>query len=68
MGRPESRAGAVRQQWTFRFPDSRGVEAEREEGAKRQQGEETKNLRNTGTEGREIIKSIFGEQLEQDSS
>lgn len=29
---------------------------------------ETKNLRNTGTEGMEIIKSIFGEQLEQDSS
>lgn len=30
--------------------------------------EKTKNLRNTGTEGMEIIKSIFGEQLEQDSS
>lgn len=41
------------------------MKAERD--AKRQV-EETKNLRNTGTEGMEIIKSIFGEQLEQDSS
>lgn len=30
--------------------------------------EETKNLKRMGTERMEIIKSIFGEQLERDSS
>lgn len=49
----------------FHFSTERRV---RERGQKGNKVEKTKNFRNTGTEGMEIIKSIFGEQLEQDSS
>lgn len=44
------------------------TESRRREKPKGNKVEKTKNLRNTGTEGMKIIKSIFGEQLEQDSS